>query len=112
MTTNCGKFLYIQTNDIREGQNAVLGYIRKDDGTLDPLPGNPFYTGGTGINNDTHGKLGPHDNDTPLIVSQDGKRLFTVYSRVPFVFASNQQISCPLFSTDPRNFISPSRLKR
>ena len=78
MTTNCGKFLYIQTNDIREGQNAVLGYIRKDDGTLDPLPGNPFYTGGTGINNDTHGKLGPHDNDTPLIVSQDGKRLFTV----------------------------------
>ncbi|MCS6327839.1 MAG: hypothetical protein H8K06_12220, partial [Nitrospira sp.] len=46
--------------------------------TLTPLPGNPFYTGGTGINNDTHGKLGPHDNDTPLIVSQDGKRLFTV----------------------------------
>ena len=72
------RYLYIQTNDIREGQNAVLGYTRNDDGTLTPLPGNPFYTGGTGINNDTHGKLGPHDNDTPLIVSQDGKRLFTV----------------------------------
>lgn len=72
------RYLYIQTNDIREGQNAVLGYTRNDDGTLTPLPGNPFYTGGTGINNDTHGKLGPHDNDTPLIVSPDGKRLFTV----------------------------------
>ncbi len=72
------KYLYIQTNDIREGQNAVLGYVRQDDGTLVPHPGNPFYTGGTGINNDTHGKLGPHDNDTPLIISQDGTRLFTV----------------------------------
>ena len=78
MTTRHSQFLYIQTNDIREGQNAVLGYNRKDDGTLDPLPSNPFYTGGTGINNDTHGKLGPHDNDTPLIISPDGKRLFTV----------------------------------
>ncbi len=80
MTTKTGrnKYLYIQTNDIREGQNAVLGYVRQDDGTLVPLPGNPFYTGGTGINNDTHGKLGPHDNDTPLIISQDGTRLFTV----------------------------------
>lgn len=73
-----GRYLYIQTNDIREGQNAVLGYSRKADGTLEPLPGNPFYTGGTGMNNNTHGKLGPHDNDTPLVISQDGKRLFTV----------------------------------
>ena len=73
-----GRYLYIQTNDIREGQNAVLGYTRKDDGTLEPLPGNPYYTGGTGINNDTHGKLGPHDNDTPLVIGQDGTRLFTV----------------------------------
>jgi len=73
-----GSYLYIQTNDIREGQNAVLGYVRHDDGTLDPLPGNPFYTGGTGMNNNTHGKLGPHDNDTPLVISQDGKHLFTV----------------------------------
>ncbi len=78
MTTRHSQFLYIQTNDIREGQNAVLGYSRKDDGMLNPLPGNPFYTGGTGINNDTHGKLGPHDNDTPLIISRDGMRLFTV----------------------------------
>lgn len=71
-------FIYIQTNDIREGQNAVLGYSRKIDGTLELLPGSPFYAGGTGINNDTHGKLGPHDNDTPLVISQDGARLFTV----------------------------------
>lgn len=73
-----GKYLYIQTNDMREGQNAVLGYSRKDDGALEPLPGNPFFAGGTGMNNNTHGKLGPNDNDTPLVISQDGRRLFTV----------------------------------
>lgn len=73
-----GRYLYIQANDVREGQNAVLGYHRNDDGTLSPLPGSPFYTGGTGMKNDTHGKLGPHDNDTPLVISQDGKYLFTV----------------------------------
>lgn len=73
-----GRYLYIQSNDIRDGQNAVFGYVRHDDGSLEPLPGNPFHTAGTGINNDTHGKLGPHDNDTPLIISPDGKRLFTV----------------------------------
>ena len=73
-----GRYLYIQTNDIREGRNAVLGYSRASDGSLAPLPDNPFYTAGTGINNDTHGKLGPQDNDTPIVCSQDGKRLFTV----------------------------------
>lgn len=77
-TTGQGQYLYIQTNDIREGRNAVLGYSLKDDGVLEPLPGNPFGTGGTGMNNDTHGKLGPHDNDTPLVISEDGARLFTV----------------------------------
>src|SRR5688572_16546598 len=73
-----GRYLYIQANDVREGKNSVLGYHRNDDGTLSPLPGSPFYTGGTGMNNDTHGKLGPNDNDTPLVISQDGKYLFTV----------------------------------
>lgn len=72
------RYLYIQTNDPREGQNAVLGYRRLEDGSLAPLPGNPFYTGGTGVNNDTHAKLGPNDNDTPLIISPDGRLLFTV----------------------------------
>lgn len=73
-----GRYLYIQANDIREGRNAVLGYVRHDNGTLSPLPGNPFYTAGTGMNNDTHGKLGPHDNDTPLVASKNGKYLFSV----------------------------------
>lgn len=73
-----GRYLYIQSNDIREGRNAILGYERLEDGSLKPLSGNPFYTAGTGMNNDTHGKLGPHDNDTPVIASADGKHLYAV----------------------------------
>lgn len=73
-----GKFLYIQNNDPLEGQNAILGYRRLADGSLVALPGNPFYTGGTGVNNDTHAKLGPNDNDTPLTVTPDGRSLFAV----------------------------------
>jgi len=84
-----GRYLYIQANDIREGQNAVLGYVRRDDGTVSPLPGNPFYSGGTGMNNNTHGKLGPHDNDTPLICSQDGRFLFTVNTHTNTVASFN-----------------------
>lgn len=29
-----GRYLYIQSNDTRDGKNAVLGYTRQDDGTL------------------------------------------------------------------------------
>ncbi len=72
------RYLYLQTNDIREGQNAVLGFRRLEDGSLSPLTANPFYTAGTGVNNDTHGKLGPNDNDTPMCSSSDGRRLFVV----------------------------------
>jgi 6-phosphogluconolactonase (cycloisomerase 2 family) len=73
-----GRFLYIQSNNILEGQNSIIAYERPPDGKLKPLPGSPFLTGGTGMNNNTHGKLGPQDNDTPIVLSTDGKRLFTV----------------------------------
>lgn len=108
------RYLYIQTNDIREGQNAVLGYTRSSDGTLSPLPGNPFYTGGTGINNDTHGKLGPNDNDTPLVISDDGKRLFTVncHSNTIAVFdiAHDGSLKHVPGSPFPSNGIAPNSL--
>lgn len=64
-----GGYLYIQSNHISEGQNSIIGYQRRPNGALELLPGSPFLTGGTGINNNTHGKLGPHDNDTPITSS-------------------------------------------
>lgn len=73
-----GRFLYIQSNNILEGQNSVIAYERLASGKLNSLPSSPFLTGGTGMNNNTHGKVRPHDNDTPIVLSADGKRLFTV----------------------------------
>ena len=72
------RFLYIQSNSILEGQNSVIAYRRLSNGKLKLLHGSPFLTGGTGMNNNTHGKVGPHDNDTPIVLSADGKRLFAV----------------------------------
>lgn len=73
-----GKYLYIQSGNVAEGENSIVAYERTSDGDLKPLPGSPFLTGGTGIDNSTNGKLGPNDNDTPIVRSADGKRLFAV----------------------------------
>ena len=73
-----GQFLYTQTNDHQPGMNAVMAYERGPDGILSPHVDGPFLTQGTGIDNNTNGKLGPNDNDTPIIASADDKRLFAV----------------------------------
>lgn len=73
-----GQFLYVESNDHRDGMNAIYGYTRNEDGSLTPLPQGPFPTRGAGIDNNTNGKLGPNDNDTPIIASDDGSRLFAV----------------------------------
>jgi 6-phosphogluconolactonase (cycloisomerase 2 family) len=73
-----GKYLYIQSNDVADGKNAVIAYERQQDGTLSAHSAGPFMTGGTGVDNSTNGKLGPNDNDSPIVVSADNKRLFAV----------------------------------
>lgn len=72
------RLLYTLSNNIEDGQNAVIAYHRLADGSLSPHNAGPFLTRGTGIDNDTNGKLGPNDNDTPLTVSADGRYLFAV----------------------------------
>jgi 6-phosphogluconolactonase (cycloisomerase 2 family) len=69
--------VYVETNDITPGQNAVLGYARAADGSLTPLPGSPFPIGGTGVGNPTQG-LGPDDSDQELVATPDHTRLFAV----------------------------------
>ena len=59
-----GSYLYIESNAVEEGQNAIIGYERLDDGGIVPLAAGAFPTRGTGLNNNTNGKLGPNDNDT------------------------------------------------
>lgn len=69
--------VYIQTNDPRDMKNAIVGYTFTD-GELKVLASGPFLTNGTGINNDTNGKLGPNDNDTPIVIDRGRRLLFTV----------------------------------
>ncbi|WP_417663416.1 beta-propeller fold lactonase family protein [Pseudomonas sp.] len=76
LAANDKKFLYTLTNNISKNENAVAQYRRLDDGALRFIR---FYkTDGTGINNDTYGKLGPQDNDSQIIVTNDKKRLYAV----------------------------------
>lgn len=83
------RVLYTLSNDIEEGQNAVLAFERQPDGSLLPHPAGPFPTRGTGIDNNTNGKLGPNDNDSPLVVAADRMLLMAVngHSNTIAVFA-------------------------
>ena len=67
--------LYVQNNSTTPGQNAVLGYRRGNDGSLTPLPGSPFLTGGTGYT-DTRFPLGPFDADFIFQIDPIGGVLF------------------------------------
>ncbi len=68
--------LYVQSNDTRAGQNAILAYRRGADGALTMLGSYP--TGGAGHSNPTAAKLGPNDLDDPIIASPDHRRMFAV----------------------------------
>jgi len=73
-----GRFLYVLSNNVGENENSVIAYQRHADGALTPHPAGPFMSKGTGVDNNTNGKLGPNDNDSPIIVNADKDRLFAV----------------------------------
>lgn len=73
-----GRYLYVQSNNHGDGLNSIVAFTRAPDGTLAPHPESPFLSAGTGIDNSTNGKLGPNDNDTPIIVGPNKKRIFAV----------------------------------
>ncbi len=66
--------LYTMSNDPTSGNNAIYAYRRGADGSLTPITGSPFATGGTGIGNPGQA-LGPDDSDHQLTASPDHKRL-------------------------------------
>lgn len=73
-----GNYLYVMSNNVGADENSVIAYVRQSDGSLTLHPEGPFMTRGTGINNDTNGKLGPNDNDSPMAVTADKKQLIAV----------------------------------
>ena len=65
--------VYVQSND--PNGNAILAYQRHADGSLTPLPGSPFSTGGLGITPSF--ALGPFDSDQEIITNPSHTLLFT-----------------------------------
>jgi 6-phosphogluconolactonase (cycloisomerase 2 family) len=67
--------VYVESND--PAGNAILAFTRDNaDGSLTPLPGSPFPTGGLGITYTT--ALGPFDSDQEVIVNPAHTLLFAV----------------------------------
>jgi hypothetical protein len=66
--------VYVESND--PNGNAVFAFRRQGDGTLTPLPGSPFATGGLGISPTFD--LGPFDSDQEVIANPEHTLLFAV----------------------------------
>jgi len=69
--------VYVESNDPTPGRNSVLAYHRAADGSLTPLAGSPFLTGGTGVANPTQ-MLGPDDLDQNIVADRTRRLLFVV----------------------------------
>jgi 6-phosphogluconolactonase (cycloisomerase 2 family) len=71
---NAKGVVYVESND--PNGNAILAYQRHADGSLTPLSGSPFPTGGTGISPSF--SLGPFDSDQEIIANPSKTLLFAV----------------------------------
>ena len=71
--------VYVESNIGTPGGNSILAFRRDSQGTLTPLPGSPFRTGGTGVV-DLSLKLGPFDSDQNVITNPEHTLLFAVNS--------------------------------
>ena len=69
--------VYVESNDPRTNANGILAYGIADDGSLRPIAGSPFATGGTGFI-DPSFALGPFDNDQQMALSRNQDTLFAV----------------------------------
>ena len=116
-TTTTAEVVYVETNDFAAGQNAVLAYRHSSDGSMTPLTGSPFATGGTGLGNPMQA-LGPADSDNELWITADKKFLLAVNSGSNTIavfsiaadggltavpgspFASNGETPCSIYMAD------------
>jgi 6-phosphogluconolactonase (cycloisomerase 2 family) len=78
-------YLYTSENHIKDNHNAVAGYAIAPDGKLTPLKQGMVLTGGTGTDNGYipgqnlgNAKLGPMDNDSPVVATPNGKFVYVI----------------------------------
>ncbi len=71
--------LYIQSNNPNVGQNSISAYRRARDGSLTPLRGSPYLTGGRGFFIRNSGP-GPFDTDQEIILDRRRGIIYAVNS--------------------------------
>jgi hypothetical protein len=78
-------YLYTSENHIQDNHNAIAGYAIAPDGKLTPLKQGMVRTGGTGVDNGYipgqnigNAKLGPMDNDSPVVATPNGKFVYVI----------------------------------
>lgn len=73
------EYVYVESNIQTPNGNSIFAYSRGDDGTLTPVPGSPFLTGGTGVQ-DTSFVFGPYDSDQNIVIDRTRNLLYAVNS--------------------------------
>ena len=62
------EYVYVESNTSAPNSNSIYAFRREKSGSLTPLPGSPFLTGGAGVQY-TGSNLGPFDSDSEVIVN-------------------------------------------
>jgi 6-phosphogluconolactonase (cycloisomerase 2 family) len=76
---NGSTFVYVESNIQTPNGNSIFAFRRNADGSLTPVNGSPFLTGGAGVQ-DTSLGLGPYDSDQDIVVDSERRLLFAVNS--------------------------------
>jgi hypothetical protein len=72
-----GEYVYVESNTSAPNSNAIYAFRRGSSGSLTPLSGSPFLTGGAGVQYNGS-NLGPFDSDSEVIVNPNQTLLFAV----------------------------------
>ena len=98
--SNLEGVVYVVSNDPVDNGNAILGYRRDHAGSLTPLPGSPFLTGGKGYA--TKEKefglphFGPFDLGSNAIFPQEGWSVLITFATGSYTTSS----PTPVFSSN------------
>src|SRR5215472_7698221 len=71
--------IYVESNLQSPNGNSILAFQHNSDGNFTTVPGSPFATGGTGVQ-DTSLGVGPYESDQNIVIDNGRRLLFAVNS--------------------------------
>ena len=77
ITLHASEYVYVESNIGTANANSVFAFKRTGNGSLTPIAGSPFLTGGAGVTY-TGAALGPFDSDQEIVTNADNSLLFAV----------------------------------